>query len=192
MNEITHIEKADLYIQWVQSGHKLEITDAVRELGRRWLKAYNLLLTYPTEKEATKMHQNEEKISDDTARRDIAISQYVFGKVKMPSRSFLIQQQLHRADKYYETVMGAEIINPDHVAKAIEMKNKILAMMPEEVDPPDMSSFGRRIYYSPDPAILGKTKKDFDRAKSLFEKYKEKAQPKFDYGGAEEAQVIRS
>jgi hypothetical protein len=137
------------------------------------------------------MHQNTENITDDTARRDVAIAQYVFGKVKMPNRNFIVQQQLHRADKFYEMVMGSETIDPAMVAKAIDMKNKILAMMPEEVEPPDMSAFGRRIYYSPDPAILGKTKKDMDRAKALFEKYKEKAVPKFDYGGATDAEIIR-
>jgi len=192
MNEITQIEKADLYIQWVQSGHKIEISDPVRELGRRWLKAYNLLLSYPTEKEATKIHQNTEGISDDIARRDIAIPQYVFGKVKMPNRNFILQQQLHRADKFYEMVMSSETIEPAMVAKAIEMKNKILAMMPEEIDPPDMSTFGRKIYYTPDPEAIGKNKKDMERAKTLFEKYREKALPKFDYGGATEAEIIRS
>lgn len=192
MNEITQIEKADLYIQWVQSGHKIEISDSVLEIGRRWLKAYNLLLSYPTEKEATKIHQNTEGISDDTARRDIAIAQYVFGKVKMPNRSFLIQQALHRADKFYEMVMSAEIIDHKMVERALERKNKIIAMMPEEVDPPDMSAFGRRIYYSPDPETIGKTKKDMERAKAIFEKFKERAQPKFDYAGATDAEIIRS
>ena len=192
MNEISQIEKADLYIQWVQSGQKLEISDAVKEIGRRWVKAYNLLISYPTELKAVKMHQITEGISDDTARRDIAIAQYVFGKVKMPNRNFILQQQLHRADKFYEMVMSSETIEPAMVAKAIDLKNKILAMMPEEIEPPDMSAFARKIYYSPNPEILGKSKKDMDRAKALFEKYKEKAIPTINYDGATDAEIIRS
>lgn len=193
MNEESTIEKADQYIKWVQSGQKTDITEKTQELGRRWVKAYNLLLKWPTESEALRMHMNTENLSDDVARRDLYIAQYVFGKIRMPNRNFLLQKQLADANKFLEVVLSDEPIDKAMYLKALELRNKIISMLPEEVEPPSMDVFNQRIYYTMDPAVLGKTKKDFDAMRNLYESIKRKTAPQLNLDAhAEDATVVRS
>ncbi len=187
MNDISTFEKADLYLKWVQTGHQIEISEHVKELGKRWLMCYNFMLQYPTEKQALKVYIHTMNLNDDTARRDFAIAQYVFGKVKMPNRNFLLQQQLARADKLYEEVMEDQVIDKALMAKAIDIKNRIIAMLPDETEPPNMDLFQFKISYSRDPEILGEGKKmEMAELKQVFEKIKAKVIPRFNFDGIAE------
>ena len=194
MNEKTQLQKADEYIRHVQSEGEVKISPSVLELGKRWVKAYNILIQCPTERKALLMYRaGETDLSEDTARRDLQIAQYVFGKYKLPSRAFLIQQQLHRADKLYEDAISAGKIDLDLVAKAIDLKNKILDKLPEEVDPPDMDVFKRRIYYTVAPDAINKEFKDLEDYKALFQRVKAITSPKMNFDHvATDAEEIRN
>lgn len=193
MNEESSVEKVDQYIKWVQSGHTTQITKKTEEMGARLLRAYNLLLKWPTESEALRLHREFEGLSEDTARRDIYFAQYACGKLQMPNRNFLIQKQLKAIDEFIEMCYQREPINEAILLKALGERSKIIQMLPEEVDPPSMDVFNQRIYYTPDPAAIGKTRKDIDQMKLLYQQIKAKSAPQINLGAnAEDAEIVRS
>lgn len=185
MNEISSIEKADLYIKHVQSDGEFQVSKSVLEMGERLFTADRLMMRYPKESDALKMYMQHTGLTISVARRDFSIAQYVFGKAQMPNRTYEIKKQLDRADKLYDYFLnlgkGDPIDIGNSIAKVIVLKNKVISMLPEEVPMPDMSVFKKQIRFSPDPAIIGKTKKDMAENKVLFEFYKRKLAPKLNF-----------
>lgn len=197
MNDKTAIEKADDYVRHIISGGKFEISEAEKKAAESWILADKLMMRYPKESDARRIYMDHQKCSESKAIRDFATAQYVFAKCEMPNRSYEIKKQMDRSDKLYDLGVNMISSNPTEAAKviknALEMRSKAIAMLPEEMEPPDLDKYNKRMSFTTDVSATGKPKKEIKELKDLFARLKAKNSPTINFDGtAEDATVIRS
>lgn len=197
MNDVTVLEKADQYMRWVLSGQELPISNHVKEMAEGWILANQLMMKYPKELDARKMYMQIQDCSEGKAIRDMAIAQYVFGKIQMPNRAYEIKKLLDRSNKLYDYAINLVNEEPKVVSKiikdALDMHKNAIAMLPEEVEPPDMAKYLESNTFTMDPGAIGKSKKDLNEMRNIFTRFYDRAKPKANFENiAEDANVIRS